>query len=431
VGVRVFERSLSDSRRRWFVGGLLLFFLAVSVQYTFKVAAHRSAIDRFLGQLRQVDSTADVYQRFTYPHPPLLALLLKQMAAWPPLAAALFWFYFKVGLTVLALLWVFRLAESPGRPFPLWAKVLTVGLSLRPIMGDLMHGNINLLVLFLVVAFLYAYHRGRDVLAGILLGLAIVCRLTPGLFVPYFLWKRAWKTLAGCVLGLVLFTWVVPSCLVGVKENAHELSVWADHWIWPYLVKQEVNAEHNNQSLPGLVFRLTTHSPSFVVYPDNQYTPSEYHNWVDLDPAWAGWFVKGCMAVFAGLIVWSCRTPTSPRANWRLAAEFSLVALGMLLFSERTWKHHCVLMLLPFAVLCYYLAACRPGPGLRRYLIITLAAVALLMTSTSTGLSPSLNRLGKLAQVYGAYVWANLLLVAALVTLLRQRQEPSGEPFPL
>src|SRR5205823_14206012 len=27
---------------------------------------------------------------------------------------------------------------------------------------------------------------------------------------------------------------------------------------------------------------------------------------------------------------------------WPLAAEFSLIVLGMLLFSERTWKHHCV-----------------------------------------------------------------------------------------
>ena len=46
---------------------------------------------------------------------------------------------------------------------------------------------------------------------------------------------------------------------------------------------------------------------------------------------------------------------------WRLAAEFSLVIIGMLLFSERTWKHHCVTLLLPFAVLAYYLASVPAG----------------------------------------------------------------------
>ena len=81
------------------------------------------------------------------------------------------------------------------------------------------------------------------------------------------------------------------------------------------------------------------------------------------------------MGLFALLVVWVCRTPTTPREGWRLSAEFSIVLLGMLLFSERTWKHHCVTLVLPFAVICYYLATCSPGKGLRVYLIGSLAAV--------------------------------------------------------
>ena len=62
---------------------------------------------------------------------------------------------------------------------------------------------------------------------------------------------------------------------------------------------------------------------------------------------------------------WSkCRTPARTGLGWRLAAEFSLVVLGMLIFSERTWKHHCVVLILPFSVLSYYLATCQPGPWL-------------------------------------------------------------------
>jgi hypothetical protein len=186
------------------------------------------------------------------------------------------------------------------------------------------------------------------------------------------------------------------------------------------VLRGKVTSDHPNQSLPGLVFRLGTHSPSFL---DTQGEPFRYDNLATLSPRQAGWIIKGCMALFAVLIVWSCRTPVLPttsRHGWRLAAEFSLVILGMLLFSERTWKHHCVTLLLPFAVLVYYLAVCRPGILLRTYLIGSLAVTLLLMTSTSTtGVSEVLDEAAKMAQVYGAYVWAYLVMVAALIVILR------------
>jgi hypothetical protein len=136
------------------------------------------------------------------------------------------------------------------------------------------------------------------------------------------------------------------------------------------------------------------------------------------------------MAVFAALVVWSCRTPLYRRQGWRLAAEFGLVVLGMLLFSERTWKHHCVTLVLPFAVLSYYLAAFRPGSLLRAYLIASLAGSVLLMTATSTtGIRAFefFDEAGRQGQVYGAYVWAYLVLASALIVLLRQNEEPVRE----
>src|SRR5262249_17996083 len=127
-----------------------------------------------------------------------------------------------------------------------------------------------------------------------------------------------------------------------LEPNARYLHSWVDKMVVPYVVRGEVWSEHNNQSLPGLAARLLTHSPSFSTYVDDRYTPLEYHNFVTLDPKPARWVVRGFMGMFALLVVWACRTPTTQRASWRMAAEFGLVVLGMLLFSERTWKHHCV-----------------------------------------------------------------------------------------
>lgn len=418
------ERSVSPSRQRWFLFGLCLLCMAFSIQYGLKArgsGAHpnRSAILRWREPLRHVIDE-DIYERYAYPNPPIMALILRPLVKLSPLACSLCWFYLKLGMTVFAVRWVFRLVEDPDRPFPPWAQALTIVLSLRPILGDLSHGNVNLFILFLVIGALYAFRLRHDGLAGLTLALAIACKVTPALFVPYFVWKRAWKTLAGCLAGLVLFLVVVPGAFLGNARNLQLLNSWTAQMVTPYVLKATVTSEHPNQSLPGLVFRLGTHSPSFL---DEKGEPLRYDNLMALPLQHAAWIIKACMVLFAALIVWACRTPISNRQGWRLAAEYSLIILGMLLFSERTWKHHCVTFLLPFAVLSYYLAVCRPGALLRGYVIGSLVIVLLLMTSTSTnGVWDVLDETAKQAQVYGAYVWAYFVLLASLVVVLHQRE---------
>jgi hypothetical protein len=428
----------------WLVAALLAFCVALSFQYADKASqgtGERTALGRWRSQVLALWQGKDIYRLYNFPNPPVMAILLTPVEVLRPLAGGLVWFFLKVGMTLLALAWVFRLVEAPGRPFPTWAKVLTALLSLRPIAGDLAHGNVNLFILFLVVGFLYALHRRRDFLGGLVLALAMACKVTPALFVPYLVWKRAPRALAGCAVGVALFFWpgLVPAAFLGWQRNLELVEGWTANMVKPFVVDGEVTSEHNNQSLPGLVYRLTTHSPSFVVYVKDEanrdvWTPVRWHNLLSLSPLTARWLVKGCMGLFVLLIVWTCRTPRAapltptplPRgergggeghSSHRLAAEYSIVVLGMLLFSERTWKHHCVTLMLPFAVLSYQLALVWRQKLLRGYLIATLAAVVLLMTTTSTSLLGKEG--GKLAQVYGAYVIVFFALLAALVVLLK------------
>jgi len=85
---------------------------------------------------------------------------------------------------------------------------------------------------------------------------------------------------------------------------------------------------------------------------------------------------------------------------------------------------------------------------MKRYVIGTLAAVALLMASTGSFSSERVNgsnlsqstweSISKLAQVYGAYVWAYFLLLAALIVVLGRPEksavaataEPEVVPLP-
>src|SRR5262249_38775447 len=154
-----------------------LFFVVLSGFYLQKVFQNRSALNRWQPQILGLDHGEDIARRYNYPNPPIMAILLWPVVELPPVAAALVWFALKAAMTLLAVVWVFRLVETPGRPFPFWGKVAAVLLSLRPITDDLLHGNVNLFILFLVVAALTAYRHKRDLLAGATLGLAIACKV--------------------------------------------------------------------------------------------------------------------------------------------------------------------------------------------------------------------------------------------------------------
>jgi alpha-1,2-mannosyltransferase len=429
-------------QRRWFAVTLVLIFVFLSASYGIKIVDserdNRSAFLRWRGQVQEMDATGvDIWQRFVYPNPPIMVLLLKPFFALPPVLGSMVWFYVKVLMTLASIFLVFRLVQTPDHPWPDWAKAVVVILSLRPIMGDLTHGNVNLFILLLCVGALACFRLRRDKSAGLLLALAIACKVTPALFVPYFVWKRSYALLASCGVGLVLFFWLVPGLCFGFDRNAQYLHSWFQGMIVPYTIDGVVTTQHENQSLPGVIYRLFTHSASFTNYEGTQVASEEFHNLTNWDPWVARGLIKLLMLAFAGLVVWVCRNPADQRQRWQLSAEYGLILVGMLLFSERTWKHHCVTLLVPFAVLVHALVAGRPSVRLRRFLIAVLVAVSLLMTSTSTGLSskewPELARFGKLAEVYGVYAWANLVLTAALVVVLRRQNvlarqaRPTGE----
>jgi hypothetical protein len=402
--------------QRWFWLALVGIIAVIAITYTHKALRNRSAFLRWREQVLQIDQGTDIYQRYQYPNPPIMALLLRPLASIePPVAGALGWFALKVVMAALSLWAIFRLVESSGEPFPPWAKALAVLLSLRPIAGDLTHGNVNILILFLVTAALFAFHWRRDWLCGVLLALAICCKVTPLLFLPYFAWKRQWKVLVGCAAGMVLFLLLVPSVFLGWGENLSQLRSWTSQMIVPFVRDGVVSSEHPNQSLPGVVHRLLTHSPSFSAYPNGVYAPTEYHNVADIGRDGARWFLRAAQAAFVLTMVLLCRAPQSERGSWRLAAEFAFILVGMLIFSERTWKHHAVTLALPFAVLVYAPAVLPLSRFWRAGLITSLVVSMTLMLSASGILN---TRSADLAQVYGVYLGAFLVLLAATMAIL-------------
>ncbi len=391
----------------------------------------RTAFLRWRPQILALDSGTNIYVAFNYPNPPIMALILYPLAELPPLTGAMTWFVLKVAMAFAMVAWAFRQLQTPHSALrtphspPDWAKAVAVSLALHPILGDLAHGNVNLLIAFLLAGTLALFCRRWDFSAGVVLALAIACKVTPALFVPYFVWKRAWKTLAGVLAGLALWLAVVPGAVLGWDYNRELLTSWYEGMVKPFVVDGKVTTEHPNQSVPGLVFRLLTAEPSFLDYDDDEGKPfaAGFHNIASLSPAGAKVVVQSLMIVFATAVVLFCRWPTHranvPRAGPMLAAEFSLILLGMLLFSERTWKHHAVTLVVPFAVLAWAATSAVVADRNRRFVRVLYTVVGLLM------IVPSLlpEHLQDLTLVYGSYTAAYALTAAGVVYLLATTRE--------
>lgn len=401
----------------WVLWGTIV--LVAAAFYYPKAADHRSAFVRWRPQVLKFWDGVNIYDKMMFPNPPILPITLGPLMALPPVPGAMAWFAIKVALTSVALVLCLRMVKPADRPYPPFFQSAVLLLSLRPILGDLHHGNINLLILFLIVVMFEAWRRGYDVLAGLILGLAISYKVTPALFLPYFAYKRSWRTVGGTLLGLVLFLLVVPSLLVGPRFNYECLTMWWHRMLTPFLVEGSASPQEINQSMVGVLTRLLT---------EIQPGTSRYDLHLDVNlTAWSpqvvGYLVKGLALVLLGALGFFCRARTDDRRDPRFLGEVALVVLTMLFVSERSWKHHFVTLVIPYTYLVWELYS-PAGTPWRRWLIGgAMGASFLLMATTSTEFGGMFadGRGHEIAQGYGMFLWAAVVLYVAVAWRLRAR----------
>ena len=341
------------------------------------------------------------------------------------------WFALKVALAAASVLLCFRMVRpSDQRPPPSWFQAGVLFFCLRPFLGDLHHGNNNLVILFLIVAALEAWRRGYDVLAGLVLALAISFKVTPALFLVYFLFKGSYRTVASTILGIGVFLLIVPSMIIGPAFNGECLGTWWHHMLSPFLTAGASSPQEINQSMVGVLSRLLTDTATG----DGRYDVHLDLNLVAWSPATVRLVIKGLSVGFVVLLAGLCRTKTDRRDDPRLLGEFALVVLTMLFLSERSWKHHFVTLLLPYTYLMWQFTD--PPMRLRARLAIAgaLWASVLLMATTSTELGGVFGRGQghKIAQGYGMFFWAAVVVyIATAWRVVAQRHAvPSAAATP-
>jgi len=412
-----------SGRTFWFLWATIV-LIAAAFYYT-KAAEDRSAFVRWRPQVLKFWQGVNIYDnKMNFPTPPIMPITLYPLMRLPTITGAMTWFWIKVLLTTLTLIWCLEIVRPPGRPFPPVMRSLVLLLSLRPILGDLHHGNNNLLILFLVMAMFSAWRLNRDRTAGLLLALATAYKVTPALFFVYFLYKRSWRTFAWGLLGLGIFLLALPALVIGPEFNGECLGTWWNHMITPYVLKGATSAQEVNQTFSGVFSRLLTD----LTPGTGRYQVHTDLNLFSLPPRLVGLLIKGVALGMVGLLALLCRTSTANRRDPRLLGEASLVVLTMLFISERSWKHHYVTMLLPYTYLAGEFFSNRLSPRQRAIIAASWVASFCLMASTSTDIGGLFGegQAHEIAQGYGAFLWAGVALYATVAwRVWSRRREPS------
>ncbi|MFM1802976.1 MAG: hypothetical protein RJA81_2328 [Planctomycetota bacterium] len=420
------ERQEHHGRRTLLIFLGVVTLMAV-IAYTHKAAEDRSAFVRWRYQVIQLmEDGRNIYDREMYPNPPVMPITLYPLMILPAVWGAVSFFLIKVAMALASGRMVLRMAREKNWPVSYWCLFAIALMSLRPILSDLQHGNINILIMFLVVLALDAWTRGRDWLGGAALGMAITCKVTPALFLPYFFYKRSWKMLAATGVAIFVFMFVVPVIVLGPELARECLGSWWHRIISPYVSGGVVGDLEINQSMVGVFNRLMVLDET-----PGRYGSTLKLNIVNWDPQFVARILKVLSLGWLGMMFLFCRTRTDRRDDPRLLGEFSLVVLTMLFVSERSWKHHYVTLLLPLSYLAYRLF--RPDIAKRdKWLIGSALGLSMFLIATTSSEIGGwfANQKGhKIAQFYGMYFWAGVVIYAATAwRVIVEGSWPSASP---
>lgn len=264
-----------------------------------------------------------------YNYPPFNTLLFLPLSYLPYPAAVVVWRILNLSLVVCAV-WLICKALKLSLDVRTAVLIGVVFFSYDPLLYNLANGQINLLILVLLTGTAYAWSRQREVLAGVLLGLAASIKIAPAVLFLYFLWKRGFRlvaagvaTMVGCAL-LALLT-------LGEQPTRKAIGIITGF-------AQADNAWIANQSWRGFLARLLV---------GDEFVPALYSA-VTLERVlyYAGAFALAALTVF---VIYRSR-----RAN-QFHLEFALVLIATHLISPVSWVHHLVWAIYALVVL---VAAC-------------------------------------------------------------------------
>ncbi len=440
---RIDRRFLQTPPARWVLGGILAVTLVVpSVQFVrrigkvessfYRTDKHRTALGRWLPDaeaLIRLDEGHDPYGfGHWFPTPPFVLMCLVPFWKLGYTPAGVTWAILKITGLVGAMAWLARSLGGPRRTAPVGVLVMAGLFGLRPIVSDLQHGNLNIFMMIWLALAWGMYVRRKDFRAGLFVALAIVTKITPGLVLVYFCYKRAWRLVAGAAVGLLLLFVVLPGAYLGFATNLDLLGRWFDMQVRPVALDGYQTVTIENQSLNGTCLRLLSNAGMVEV----EDLPAKLAEKTGMERehmarpvSAAGRLVRPCLSLAVLVVLgWLCRRRSTARGDLRDWLEFGLVLLAMLLLSERTWKHHLTTLPIVYLAVWYALACVDRSERFRAWFVAGLVGQWLLLVGTGEFIVGG--RLADLLLDGGLVCWGLVLCFIQIAVLLARTRNSAS-----
>ncbi len=310
--------------------------------------------------------------------------------------AALASFDYHVGRTlcylgaVLSLGLTFRMWSELARasvPLPNEKRTAAIGWTVAVLLPylirDLDECGLQLLLLFFLTAAGYSFAHGRKAMTGFWLGVAIIYKATPLLFLPLLLWKREWRAAAATALFTIVLS-LLPATYLGWDQTlaAHKFwfsragAILENQDAYPSVPGIEA-PKTQNVSLKALAARyLETHPPGHPLHVDHPL----FLQFGRLNPSAARASVTAFILLLGAGIAWRMRRRWNrPLDDPHFAPEWAVACLFAALMSPLCWRQHLV-MVLPCAYLVARERVVSIGPADWRKWLTVVAACAILFT---------------------------------------------------
>ncbi|MBK8914222.1 MAG: DUF2029 domain-containing protein [Phycisphaerales bacterium] len=272
-------------------------------------------------------------------------------------------------------------------------------------------GAVNILLLFLITSCWLLVRRGREWIAGVPLGLAVLIKLLPAALLPMLLLARRWRS-AAAALGVMIALGAGFTLLVLGPERmaeAHQQfrgSALESHGARQTLsVEKPQKAKYSNVSVPIVMRRLLTP----VNADPHEDRPGFLVNITDLprESLWPIYAVMMASLLFVTLAAtWRAGRSEAPEPlNAALGAWIAL----MLLAAPLVWTHYLVLMHWPLAVAAHRLVETRRREG--RICRAAASALIVWIIAIAALASPHARAVGT-ATLAIAVVWGVMITLA-------------------
>jgi Glycosyltransferase family 87 len=269
-------------------------------------------------------------------------------------------------------------------------------------------GQPNLVLLAMMMYGFWLLQHERPWMAGSMFALATAIKVFPVAVLPYLVWRRHWTAVAGMVVFLGLFLFVVPAPVRGFDHNVTELKTWYRGMVGSSSEKgfgqrDEQNWSWVNQSIIAVTHRLTRP----VNYnQDDPSKPPRTMNIVDISFQSANWVVIG-ISIAIGLGYLAVMPPAARRTARSDAEELGILFCLMTVASPLARQYYFIWLFFPMTIL-FHRAAYDPRPAVRIWTWLTLAVMGVLMCLSFPVFPKDL-------QAYGNNLAATVVVAAGLV----------------